>query len=212
MADYPMDSFAPSPVRHVGVDVYTAAYRVSGQLATRFTRVADIVNQHTGSHLAIEQATVSEYADPAATIGALRVLVTMDEVLFIVAAATEAAGARAEMRIPKRAIRAQLALPPFRLTGQIHVAQGSRPVDGILNVSDRFMAMTEVTVVAGGHPELGRTRRPSPCSGGGRTSSWSPTTNGRTSCWPRFSTGTPPSAGCSAARTKALQRRPEDRA
>ncbi len=157
MADYQVDPFAPSPSRSVPVDVYTAAYRVSGQLATRFTRVADIVNQHTGSHLAVEQATVSEYADPTATIGALQVLVTLEEVLFLIAAETNGAAPRPEMRIPKRAIRAQFALPPFRLTGQVHVPQGSRPVDGILNVSDRFIAMTEVTIVSGAHPELGRT-------------------------------------------------------
>lgn len=151
-----MDPFAPSPTLNVAVDVYTAAYRVSGQMATRFSRVADIVNQHTSSHLVIEQATVSEYADPDATLGALQVLVTLDEVLFMIAAETEAI-ARPEMRIPKRAVRAQLALPPFRLTGMVHVPQGSRPMDGLLNVSDRFMAMTEVTVVSGAHPELGRT-------------------------------------------------------
>lgn len=157
MADHPMDPFAPSPVRNVAVDVYTDAYRVSGQLATRFNRVGDIVNQHTGSHLVIEQATVSEYSDPAATMGALQALVSLDEVVFVVAAESDGAGARPEMRIPKRAIRAQLDLPPFRLTGMVHVPQGSRPIDGILNASDRFMAMTEVTVVSGAHPELGRT-------------------------------------------------------
>jgi hypothetical protein len=151
-----MDPFAPSPTRSVAVDVYTASYRVSGQMATRFGRVADIVNQYTASHLVIEQATVSEYADPAATLGALQVLVTLDEVLFMIAAEMEGA-ARPEMRIPKRPVRAQLALPPFRLTGMVHVPQGSRPMDGLLNVGDRFLAMTEVTVVSGAHPELGRT-------------------------------------------------------
>lgn len=153
-----MDPFAPSPVTEVAVDVYTADYRVSGKLATRFTRVGDIVNQHTGSHLAISQATVSEYADPAATIGALQVLVTVDEVLLIVAAETDTESAgRPEMRIPKRSVRAQFALPPFRVTGHVHVPQGSRPMDGILNAADRFMAMTQVTVVSATHPELGRT-------------------------------------------------------
>ena len=150
------DPFAPSPIRSVSVDVYTAAYRVSGQMATRFSRVADIVNQHTSSHLVVEQATVSEFADPSATLGALQVLVTVDEVLFVIAGATDPA-ARPDMRIPKRAVRAQFAMPPFRLTGAVHVPQGSRPMDGILNASDRFMAMTEVTVVSGAHPELGRT-------------------------------------------------------
>lgn len=151
-----MDPFAPSPTRHVPVDVYTSAYRVSGQMATRFTRVGDIVNQATSSHLVIEQATVSEYADPTATLGALQVLVLVDEVLFVIAGETDADG-RPEMRIPKRAVRAQLALPPFRLTGSVHVTQGSRPMDGILNAADRFMPMTEVTIVSGAHPELGRT-------------------------------------------------------
>jgi hypothetical protein len=156
MADFQIDPFAPSPVRSVSIDVYTAAYRVSGQMATRFSRVGDIVNQHTSSHLVIEQATVSEYADPNATLGALQVLVSLDEVLFVVAGTTDTSG-RPEMRIPKRAVRAQLALPPFRLTGAVHVPQGSRPMDGLLNASDRFLAMTEVTVVSGTHPELGRT-------------------------------------------------------
>jgi hypothetical protein len=156
MSDFGMDPFAPSPARNVPIDVYTSAYRVSGKMATRFTRVGDIVNQVTSTHLVIEQATVSVYADPTATLSALQVLVTMDEVLFVIAGETDA-DARPEMRIPKRAVRAQLALPPFRLTGSVHVTQGSRPVDGILNAADRFMPMTEVTIVSGAHPELGRT-------------------------------------------------------
>jgi hypothetical protein len=156
MADYSIDPFAPAPVRRATVDAYTAAYRVSGQMATRFARVADIVNQHTSSHLIIEEATVSEFADPHATLSAQQVLVGLDEVLFLVAGASEG-GTSPEMRIPKRAVRAQLALPPFRLTGMVHVPQGSRPMDGILNVGDRFLTMTEVTVGCGTHPELGRT-------------------------------------------------------
>jgi hypothetical protein len=156
MSDFGMDPFAPSATRSLPIDVYTSAHRVSGQMATRFTRVGDIVNQVTSTHLVVEQATVSEYADPTATLGALQVLVLIDEALFVIAGETDA-GARPEMRIPKRPVRAQLALPPFRLTGSVHVTQGSRPVDGILNAADRFMTMTEVTIVSGAHPELGRT-------------------------------------------------------
>lgn len=151
------DPFAPSPVRSIGVDVYTAAYRASGETATRFGRVADIVNQVTSTHLVIEHATVSEYADPASTLGALQVLVTLDEILFVVAAEGSGPDARPEMRIPKRPVRAQVAIPPFHLTGAVHVPPGSRPIDGILNASERFLAMTEVTVACGPHPELGRT-------------------------------------------------------
>ncbi len=156
MSAFETDAFGPASLRSAGVDLYTSAYRVSGTMTTRFSRVADIVNQLTSSHLVVEQATVSEYADPAATLAAQQVLVSMDEVLFMVVG--ESVGeARPEMRIPKRAIRAQLALPPFRITGKVFVPQGSRPTDGILNAADRFLTMTEATVVSGAFPELGRT-------------------------------------------------------
>lgn len=156
MTAFETDPFAPAPIRTAAIDVYTSGYRVSGNMATRFSRVGDIVNQLSSSHVVVEQATVSEYADPTATLGALQVLVSLDEILFLVADETDGA-ARPEMRIPKRPVRAQLALPPFRLTGAVHVPQGSRPVDGLLNAADRFLPMTEVTVVCGAHPELGRT-------------------------------------------------------
>jgi hypothetical protein len=150
------DPFAPSPFQSVAVDIYTDAYRVSGKTASRFKRVADIVNQASGSHLLLEEATISEYADPTATISALQVLVNLDEVLIVIAAQADA-DARPEMRIPKRAVRAQIGLPPFRVTGAIHVPQGSRPADGVLNASDRYLPMTEATIACASHPELGRT-------------------------------------------------------
>lgn len=156
MNAFAADPFAVSATRSVAVDIYTSAYRISGQTVTRFVRVADIVNQVASTHLVIDQATVSEYADATATISAQQVLVTVDEILFVHAAETDGV-ARPEMRIQKRAVRAQVGLPPFRLTGSVHVPQGSRPADGLLNVGDRFLPMTEVTISSGVYPELGRT-------------------------------------------------------
>jgi hypothetical protein len=156
VSTFEADPFAPSPVNAVSLDVYTDAYRVSGTIATRFSRVADIVNQTTSTHLLIEQVTISEYADPKATISALQLLLNLNEALIVIATAADATG-RPEMRIPKRAVRAQIGLPPFRVTGSIHVPQGSRPADGVLNASDRYLPMTEVTIACGAHPELART-------------------------------------------------------
>jgi hypothetical protein len=156
----PMDSFSAdafaASVRPVTVDLYTTAYRVSGSVLTRFSRVAEIVNQLSSTHLRVERATISEYVAPAGTLAAPAALVALDEIILLVA--PEADGSpRPEMRIPKRPVRAQLAVPPFRVTGLIHVTQGSRPVDGLLNLADRFVAMTEVTIDCAGFPELGRT-------------------------------------------------------
>jgi hypothetical protein len=141
--------------RSVTVDVYTSAHRVSGTIQTRFNRVTEILNQLTGSHLAVAQATISEHADPSGTIAAPSALVTVDEILVMIVTGLDAQSS-GEMRVPKRPVRAQLALPPLRVTGTIHVAMGSRPIDGLLNVPDRFMAMTDATLSSGAHPELER--------------------------------------------------------
>ena len=153
MNPFGMDSF--SSLAEVTVDVYTSAYRISGTVRTRFSRVAEILNQQTGSHLTVEHATVSEYADAMSTIGAPSALVAIEEILVMIAPELDGASGD-EMRIPKRAVRAQLSIPPLRLTGAIHVPAGSRPVDGLLNVPDRFMPMTDATLASGAYPELVR--------------------------------------------------------
>jgi hypothetical protein len=139
----------------VSVDAYTAAYRVSGTIETRFSRITEILNQLSGAHLEVKRATISEYDDPSATIAAPSALVPVEEILLMVAG--ELTGASGEMRVPKRPVRAQLAIPPFRITGSVHIPMGSRPVDGLLLGSDQFIAMTDATITSGSHPELERT-------------------------------------------------------
>ena len=154
-----MDQFGGfSAPRQVDVDLITDAFRVSGKVQTRFGRVADILNQLTSTHLAVEQATISEHADPTGTLAAPSALVDLASILLLVAPGLTG-GASSEMKIPKRAVTAQLALPPLRVTGTIHVPMGSRPIDGLLNVNDRFLAMTDATIASAPYPELGRSVR-----------------------------------------------------
>ncbi len=154
MSGFGMESF--DAAASVEVDVYTSAYRISGTVLTRFTRVAEIVNQLTASHMAVDHATISEYADAGGTIAAPSAMVAVGEILVLVAPQISGE-ARSDMRIQKRAVMAQVAIPPFRVTGRIHVPVGGRPIDGLLNVSDRFLTMTDATLASGAHPDLGRT-------------------------------------------------------
>ena len=153
MSAFSMDAFGTS--QQVAVDIYTAAYRVSGRVETRFGRVAEILNQLSGGYLTVMQATVSEHEDPSGTVAAPSALVSVDEILVMVAPDLTAE-AHTEMRIPKRPVLAQLAIPPLRITGTIHVPMGSRPVDGLLHVPERFMPMTGATVTSSRYPELDR--------------------------------------------------------
>jgi hypothetical protein len=141
--------------RSVSVEVYTAAYRVSGTIETRFNRITEILNQLAGGHLTLSHAAVSEHADPGTTLAAPSALVAVEEILVMVTA--DLSGSSDEMRIPKRPVRALLAIPPLRISGTIHVPIGSRPVDGLLLGADQFMVMTDATIASGAYPELGRT-------------------------------------------------------
>jgi hypothetical protein len=152
-----MDSFGGlGTASNVAVDLLTDAYRVSGNVRTRFGRVTDILNQQSSTHVTITQATISEHADPTATVSAPSALVAVSSILLMVAPALTGA-ASTEMRIVRRPVRVEFAIPPVRVTGTIHVPPGSRPTDGLLNIPDRFVAVTEATISSGAHPELART-------------------------------------------------------
>jgi len=158
MSAYDTGSFGGGGIgeaRTIAVDVYTSAYRLSGSIETRFSRVTEILNQQAGGHLTLLRATVSEHADPTATLAAPSALVSVDDILIMVAA--DLSGGAGEMRIQKRPVRAQLAIPPYRITGTIHVPMGSRPIDGLLHGTDLFMAMTDATLASGTFPQLERT-------------------------------------------------------
>lgn len=141
-------------VAEIEVELYTDAYRVAGTIHTPFRRVAELLNQLPGAHLAVENATIVEHGggEPQR---ARTALVTVDEVLVLVAAGLVGESS-AEMRIQKHPAHASLSIPPLRVEGTIHVPVGSDPADGLLNVPDRFMPMTDARITSGAHPALDR--------------------------------------------------------
>ena len=57
------DSLGP-PVSRVEVELYTAGYRVSGHMSTRFRRVGDILNLSSSTHLVVDEATREAIPNP----------------------------------------------------------------------------------------------------------------------------------------------------
>jgi hypothetical protein len=151
-----VDSFGGfGATREVQVDLLTDAYRIGGIVETRFGRATDILNQSSSSHLSLRTVTISEHADPAVRSAAPSALVAVSSILLL-AAPTLTGQASAEMRIQKRPVRVQLSVPPLRVAGVMHIAPGSQPADGLLNMTDPFLTMTDVTIDSGTFPELAR--------------------------------------------------------
>ena len=144
------DSFGPQ-ISRVQVELYTAGYRVQGEMSTRFRRVADILNLTGSTHLNVEQATVIEYSQSAAaTHSGSTVMVAVEAVLFGTSTGVDDS-ANPDLVVQKRPVRIDMALHPFWLTGTVHVPQGSEATD-VLNVADPFLALTDVTVASAAFP------------------------------------------------------------
>ncbi len=141
-------------VEEVEVELFTSAYRMVGTIHTPFRRVAEILNQLPGAHLAVENATISEFgAGGGERVGSA--MITVDEVIVLVAPGLVRESS-SEMRILKHPAHAVLSIPPLRLEGTIHVPIDSRPIDGLLNVPERFLPMTDVSLSSGSYPSLDR--------------------------------------------------------
>lgn len=153
MSGFGFEGFAA--VEPVAVEIYTSAYRITGTIHTPFRRVAEILNQLPSAHVTIEGASIAEYVAPASASRAGTAHVAVDEILVMVAPGI-ASQPRAEMRIQKEPATAVLAMPPLRLSGTVHVPIGSHPIDGFLNVADRFVPMTDVRLTSTAHPDLDR--------------------------------------------------------
>lgn len=155
MSAFGLEGFATVAAADVEVELYTSAYRLTGTIHTPFRRVAEILNQLPGGYLAVEDTTVTEHAAAARPLRAASALIAVEEILVLLAPSL-AGEPRAEMRIEKRPVRATLAMDRLRLEGTIHVPQGSRPIDGLVNVPDRFLPMTDARLTSEMYPALDR--------------------------------------------------------
>lgn len=141
-----------SAVHPVRVEIVTAGHRIDGTIQTRFSRVAEILNQLSSTHLPVDDAAVREHGDERVR-RASSTIVAVDAILVLMAPDLAHAPS-GDMRVPRQPVRARIGLPPLWLAGTIYVPVGSNPSDGLLNLAERFVPMTDVTVTSAAYPDL----------------------------------------------------------
>ena len=141
-----------SAVRPIRVVLLTAGHRIDGTVHTRFSRVAEILNQLSSTHLPVEDAAVREHGYET-MYRASATIVAVDQILIMLAPDLADAPS-GDMRVPKQPVQARIGLPPVWLAGTLYVPVGSTPSDGLLNLADRFVPMTNVAITSAAHPSL----------------------------------------------------------
>ena len=131
-------------IPRVELTLYTDALITHGKVRTRQHRVTDILNLAEQPFLILEEVVVEEYGDRGQPIRADFAQINLDSVLFAVA--NEPVEPSMELRTPKQPAPAIVSVPPFRITGTIHLMAGEATIREALSELDaRFIPVTDAT-------------------------------------------------------------------
>jgi hypothetical protein len=131
-------------MERVEVTLYTDALIIKGLVRTRLHRVTDILNLAEDPFLILEEVMVEEFGEHGAPITAAYAQVNLDAVLFAVAMVP--VEPVPELRTPKTKEEAIVSIPPFRVTGTMHLM----PTEGNMRAAlqelhGRFLPITDAT-------------------------------------------------------------------
>jgi hypothetical protein len=129
-------------VGRVELTLYTDALITRGSVRTRQHRVTDILNLAEEPFLILEDVTVDEFGERAQPVRAAYAQVNLDSVLFAVA--NTPIEPLPELRTPKEAQVAIISVPPFKVTGTMHLLPtGGDLREGLSELTGRFLPITD---------------------------------------------------------------------
>jgi hypothetical protein len=142
-------------IGRVELALYTDSLIIRGWVTTRQQRVTDILNLSEQPFLILEDLTVEEVGDRGQPIRADIAQVNLDSILFAVAdVPVEPSG---ELHVPKKAAEAIVSVPPYRITGMIHLLPGRNSLrESLTELTGRFIPVTNATYWS---DRLGEARR-----------------------------------------------------
>jgi hypothetical protein len=130
-------------LRAAPIMLVTDAYIVRGTVQTRHRRISDILNSAENDFLVLENATFDEFGSTGVAIQSDFAQVNLGAVLFGVA--DEVVEPTPELRVPKVSQLALITVPPYTVTGHIHLMPGRDLRTALDELMGRFIPVTEAT-------------------------------------------------------------------
>lgn len=125
------------------IKLVTDAYVVRGTILTRHRRITDMLNSADEDFLVLEQATFDEFGSSGIVTQTDFAQVNLGTVLFGVA--DNPVDPTPELRVPKVTERALISIPPFTVTGHIHLLPERDLHQALGELIGRFIPVTEAT-------------------------------------------------------------------
>jgi hypothetical protein len=128
------------PPPTVTLTLYTDAFIIRGSVVSRQRRVTDILNNADDRFLVLGEVTSDEFGSHGETIRAEFAQINLASVLFAVA--DTSVETPPELRTPKIPSEALISIPPFKVTGQIHVMPEHSLREALSELTGNFLPVT----------------------------------------------------------------------
>lgn len=130
-------------LHRIQLTLYTDAFMIAGALETRQRRVTDILNQADDPFLVLADVTFDEFGTKGQTAKSDFAQINLASVLFAVA--HDIVEPVPELRTPKQAEQALISVPPFKVTGRIHVLPERSLREALTELHGTFIPVTQAT-------------------------------------------------------------------
>jgi hypothetical protein len=125
----------------VPLTLYTDAFVIRGMIRTRQRRVTDILNMAEESFLVVSSASIDEYGSNGIASRSDYAQVNLSTVLFAVS--DETIESRPDLTTPKVPEMAMITIPPFRITGRIHLLPQRELREALTELTGAFIPVTD---------------------------------------------------------------------
>jgi hypothetical protein len=132
--------FELGPQHPVPLTLYTDAFVVKGTLETRQRRITDMLNLGDDRFLVLSDVVFDEFGTTGQTVRAEFAQVNLASILFAVA--DEPVPPAPELRTPKVAEQALISIPPFKVTGYIHLLPERSLREALSELTGHFVPVT----------------------------------------------------------------------
>jgi hypothetical protein len=125
----------------IPITLVTDTHIVRGTLLTRHRRITDMLNAADEDFLVLENATFDEFGSTGMVMQTEYAQVNLGAVLFGVA--DDPVEPTPELRVPKVTERALISIPPFTITGHIHLMPERDLHQALGELMGRFIPVTD---------------------------------------------------------------------
>ena len=130
-------------LRSIALTLYTDSCVVRGTIRSRQRRITDMLNLAEEPFLVVSGVTIDDYGASSVATRSEYAQVNLATVLFAVS--NDPIEARPDLRTPKVPEMAMITIPPFRITGRIHLLPERELHEALSELTGAFFPVTEAT-------------------------------------------------------------------